>query len=501
MRNCVHLITYANRLGGDRLEDLQRLFDGSLKGVFGGVHILPFFYPLNGADAGFDPIDHSAVDPSIGTWQNIAALSSTLEITADLIVNHISSQSPQFQDFLKNGDQSPYSGMFLTFASVFPNGATESDLLRIYRPRPGLPFTTLTLSNGQKSILWTTFTSEQIDLNVRHPQGDAYWKGILQIFQKHGIRTIRLDAAGYAIKKPGTSCFMIPEAFAFIEELAQYARSLGLEVLVEIHTHYRKQIEIARQVDRVYDFALPPLVLHALYRGTSQYLRQWLSISPRNAVTVLDTHDGIGVIDVGPEIMEGAYADGILPESEIDELVKTIHERSGGESLKATGKSARNLDLYQVNCTFYDALGGRDGEYLLARALQFFAPGIPQVYYVGLLAGHNDVALLKKTGEGRDINRHIFSEEEILRQLQLPVVKGLCQLIRFRNTHPAFEGDFSILELSSDSALRLRWSAGEDWAELDADFQARTFRITYSDEAGSCTLDTSTIYRTTNTLT
>src|SRR5512147_964054 len=104
MRNCVHLITYANRLGGGRLEDLQRLLDGPLNGVFGGVHILPFFYPLNGADAGFDPIDHTAVDPSIGTWQNIADLSSTLEITADLIVNHISSKSPQFQDFLKNGD-------------------------------------------------------------------------------------------------------------------------------------------------------------------------------------------------------------------------------------------------------------------------------------------------------------------------------------------------------------------------------------------------------------
>jgi sucrose phosphorylase len=493
MRNSVHLITYANRLGGSLLDDLQRLFDGPLNGIFGGVHILPFFYPVNGADAGFDPIDHTTVDPSIGTWQNIAALSGKLEITADLIVNHISSQSPQFQDFLRHGDQSPYNGMFLTFGSVFPDGATETDLLRIYRPRPGLPFTTLTLSNGQKSILWTTFTREQIDLNVRHPQGDAYWKGILRTFQEHGVKTIRLDAAGYAIKKPGTSCFMLPETFAFIEELAGYARSLGLEVLVEIHTHYRKQIEIAGQVDRVYDFALPPLILHALYRGTTRHLKTWLDISPRNAVTVLDTHDGIGVIDVGPEVIDGVTVDGILPENEIDELVKAIHDRSGGASLKATGKSARNLDLYQVNCTFYDALGRRDNEYLLARALQFFAPGIPQVYYVGLLAGHNDMSLLEKTGEGRDINRHIFSEEEILRQLQQPVVKGLCRLIRFRNTHPAFQGEFRILEATTDSTLYLRWSAGEDWAELDADFQSRTFRISYSEGEGISTLDTSTL--------
>src|SRR5262245_54720195 len=203
MRNCVHLVTYADRLGGNSLEDLQRVLEGPLKGIFGGVHILPFFYPVDGADAGFDPIDHSTVDPRIGTWSNIASLSGTLDVTADLIVNHISSQSRQFQDFLKNGDQSPYNGMFLTFGSVFPNSATEEDLLRNYLPGPGLPFSTITLANGQKSILWTTFTSQQIDLNVRHPQGDSYWKAILRQFQEHGIKTIRLDAAGYAIKKAG----------------------------------------------------------------------------------------------------------------------------------------------------------------------------------------------------------------------------------------------------------------------------------------------------------
>ena len=173
--------------------------------------------------------------------------------------------------------------------------------------------------------------------------------------------------------------------------------------------------------------------------------------------------------------------------------METIHQRSHGESLKATGASASNLDLYQVNCTFYDALGGSDGDYLLARALQFFAPGIPQVYYVGMLAGHNDVALLEKTGVGRDINRHAFSEEEILGKMQLPVVKALCRLIRFRNSHPAFNGEFRIQDSPSDSALRIRWSAGPEWAELDADFQARTFRITYSEGGESNALDSSTV--------
>lgn len=489
MRNCVHLITYANRLGGEQLADLERLLNGPLKDVFGGVHILPFFYPIDGADAGFDPIDHSTVDPSIGTWNNITALSSILDITADLIVNHISSKSQQFQDFLKHGDQSPYSGMFLTFGSVFPNGAAEEDLLRIYRPRPGLPFTTMTLSNGQKSILWTTFTSEQIDLNVRHPQGDAYWKTILQKFQAHGIKTIRLDAAGYAIKKPGTSSFMIPETFEFIDELAQYAKSLGLEVLVEIHAHYRKQIEIARQVDRVYDFALPPLILHALFNKTARHIKSWLAISPRNAVTVLDTHDGIGVIDVGAVVEpDGAELPGIIPSDELDLLVDTIHEKSNGQSRSATGNAASNLDLYQVNCTYYDALGKSDRDYLIARAVQFFAPGIPQVYYVGLLAGSNDIVLLEKTMIGRDINRHYYSWDEVQESLARPVVQNLLKLIRFRNEHPAFQGAFSLLPCD-DSRLVIRWDKDEVWTQLTVDFSESTMEICYFENGVEKRLD------------
>jgi sucrose phosphorylase len=489
MRNCVHLIIYANRLGGDHLEDLNPLFDGPLKGVFGGVHILPFFYPVDGADAGFDPIDHSTVDPDIGTWDNIASLSHNLDITADLIVNHISSQSHQFQDFLQNGDQSLYGGMFLTYSSVFPNGATEADLLRIYRPRPSLPFTPITLSNGQKSILWTTFTSEQIDIDVRHPQGDAYWKAILQTFQEHGIKTVRLDAVGYAIKKPGTSCFMIPETFAFIEELTQYARSLDLEVLVEIHAHYRKQIEIARQVDRVYDFALPPLILHALFNKTARYLKEWLAISPRNAVTVLDTHDGIGVIDIGAAIeADGSELPGLIPSHELDHLVETIHEKSGGQSRSATGHAASNLDLYQVNCTYFDALGRNDRDYLIARAIQFFAPGIPQVYYVGLLAGVNDMQLLAATKVGREINRHYYGWDEVQEALARPVVENLLKLIRFRNEHPAFRGTFSLLE-STDQSLLIRWDYEGKWARLVIDFMKTTMEICYLEDGVEKRLD------------
>ncbi|MGD0708505.1 MAG: sucrose phosphorylase [Anaerolineaceae bacterium] len=479
MKNTVQLITYANRLGGGDIKVLHRLFKGPLNGLFGGVHILPFYFPIQGVDAGFDPIDHTKVDPSLGNWTDIKELGRDVDLMADLIVNHVSSSSLEFQDYYEKGDASIYRDLFLTMGSIFPNGASEADLLTIYRPRPGLPFSYVTLKNKQKRLLWTTFSKQQIDINVLHPEGKAYLQSVLRTLHENGIRMVRLDAIGYAVKKAGTSCFMIPETIDFIEYLTRQAANLGMEVLVEIHSHYRRQIEIARQVDRVYDFALPPLVLHAIFNHTSRYLKQWLEISPRNAITVLDTHDGIGMIDVGIDGSDSQGCPGIIPPEELAALVEKIHTNSNGQSRLASGAAASNLDLYQVNCTFYDALGRNDSDYLLARAIQFFAPGIPQIYYVGLLAGENDMNLLAKSGVGRDINRHYFALDEIDRAVQRPVVQSLFELIRFRNQHPAFNGSFSMPE-TPDSSITLRWDNGNDWAMLEVDLASGSYSITNS---------------------
>ncbi|NNK87849.1 MAG: sucrose phosphorylase, partial [Flavobacteriaceae bacterium] len=158
MKNKVQLITYVNRLGCKNLEELNELFRVQLKGVFGGVHILPFYYPIDGEDAGFDPIDHRQVDPRLGDWDDLRGLSEEVDIMADLIVNHVSAQSSQFQDYLQKGDASAYADLFLSFDSVFPEGATESEILSIYRPRPNLPFTTFKMSDGSSKLIWTTFT-------------------------------------------------------------------------------------------------------------------------------------------------------------------------------------------------------------------------------------------------------------------------------------------------------------------------------------------------------
>ena len=464
MKNEAQLIAYADRLPGGRFRDLQRLLEGPFAGAFGGVHVLPFFHPIDGADAGFDPIDHTQVDSRLGTWDDVAVLAAHTDVMADVIVNHMSRHSPQFLDYEARGDASPYAGLFLTFDRVFPHGARESDLAALHTPRPSLPFTKHESARGGQVLLWTTFTSDQIDIDVQHPEGQRYLAAVLTRLHGAGIRAIRLDAVGYAIKKAGTSCFMIPETCAFIADFTAQARALRMDVLVEVHGHYQEQIDVARQVDWVYDFALPPLVLHTLFTRDVSRLMHWLEIRPRNAVTVLDTHDGIGVRDVDGD--RGRNAPGLLERHHIASLVDTIHERSGGESRHASGSAASNVDTSQINCTFYDALGRRDDEYLIARAIQCFVPGVPQVYYVGLLAGGNDIELLRRTGVGRDINRHYYTASELEEQLKRPVVLSLLELLRLRNAHPAFQGTFHAAASAADHMV-LVWTHGAAFARLE----------------------------------
>lgn len=469
VKSKVQLITYVDRLSGGDLSDLGELLNGSLKDLFGGIHLLPFYEKIDGEDAGFDPIDHCQVDKRLGDWAGIKKLSSNYNLMVDLIVNHISSDSAQFQDYLLNGKESKYSGMFLRYQDVFSGERDEDALKRLYRPRPGLPFTKIKIAE-EEELLWTTFSSKQIDINVFHAESEKYINEILSRFKTSGVSTIRLDAVGYAVKDADSSCFMTQATFDYISEFSNRVKAGNMEVLVEVHTHYTRQVEIARHVDKVYDFALPPLVLHSIYAGSAVALKKWLQVSPRNCITVLDTHDGIGIIDVSSE----GSVPGLLSDDEIDFLIEEIHRRSNDESRKSTGKAANNVDLYQINCTYYSALSKNDNDYLLARLVQFCCPGTPQIYYVGLLAGENDIQLLEQTKVGRDVNRHHYSLEEIEQEIQREVVKTLFALIRIRNDHPAFDGEFSLMKSNSDTLL-VCWK--KDVAELlvEINFTDKTF--------------------------
>ncbi len=472
VNNKVQLITYVDRLAGEGLSALGILLSNTFKDLFGGVHLLPFYETIDREDAGFDPIDHCQVDKRLGGWDDIKKLSGSYDLMADLIINHISSDSPQFQDYLDKGNNSKYAGMFLRYQDVFPTGATDEDLSSIYRPRPGLPFTSIKVAGLGEELFWTTFASKQIDINIFHHESKQYIDEIINCFKTSGVDLVRLDAVGYAVKKAGTSCFMTNETLNYIAAFSKHANTEDMEVLVELHSHYSTQIEIAEHVDKVYDFALPPLVLHTLYTDNASALKEWLKISPRNCISVLDTHDGIGIIDIAP----GDNKPGLLNNREINFLIEEIHQRSNGESRKSTGKAANNIDLYQINCTFYSALGKNDNDYLLARLIQFLCPGVPQIYYVGLLAGENDMHLLEQTKVGRDVNRHYYSESEIDQEIQREVVKNLFALIRFRNNHPAFQGEFFLLE-SDDDCLAVSWSTNNASLMAEISFSEHSFSI------------------------
>ncbi len=472
MRNAVQLIAYVDRLAGD-LAGVKKLLSDELYGLFGGIHLLPYFTPYDGADAGFDPADHLSVDERLGDWACVRELSDLTYVMSDLIVNHVSVESRQFQDIKHRGEQSEFWELFLKRSDIFPDDSSVKDVEKVYRPRPGVPFTTLTLDDGTTHDFWTTFSPQQLDINVECPAGRAYLESILDIFAESGVRGIRLDAAGYAIKRRGTECFMLPETFDFIESLRRSADERKMDVLVEVHSHYQTQIDIAERVSWVYDFALPPLVLHSLFTADPSVLKEWFSISPRNCITVLDTHDGIGIVDAASD---GERA-GLLNNTQIEELVRQIDIRTEGQSRLASGQAASNLDIYQVNTTFYDALGRSDGLYLLARAIQFFAPGVPQVYYVGLLAGENDTQLLEKTDTGRDINRHYYTTEEIQTAMRRPVVASLLALIRLRNSAHGFQGNFDMPHCMNDQ-LHMRWRKADDSIELLVDLKKGSGRIT-----------------------
>jgi sucrose phosphorylase len=445
VRGQVQLIAYADRLGGS-LRGLREVLDGPLQGAFGGVHVLPFYQPYDGADAGFDPDDHLAVDPRLGTWDDLAALARGHDVTADLIVNHVSDRSAAFRD----GEQR----MFLTYDKVFPRGATADDLLRIVRPRPGLPFTRAVLG-GRTRLLWTTFTPHQIDLDVHDPAARAYLSRVLRRLAECGVTLVRLDAVGYTVKQAGTSCFLTPETFAFVDDLVAEAHGLGLEALAEVHAHHHHALAAAAHVDRVYDFTLAPLVLHAVFTGDAAPLRRWLARRPSNTVTVLDTHDGLGMIDAGPG--DRGDAPGLLSTEQIAALVGRIGDNSGGTSVASRVPSG----VYQVSCTLYDAVGRDDRTFLLARALQLFVPGIPQVYYVGLLAGRNAAF----NGDAREINRRRYTLAEADEAVRQPVVAEMLELVRLRSTHPAFAGEFSLPD-APDGELVLAWRLGGATAEL-----------------------------------
>ncbi|MGE5581237.1 MAG: sucrose phosphorylase [Bacillota bacterium] len=480
VKNQVQLITYPDSLGGD----LKALHDILLKhfaDIFkGGIHILPPF-PSSG-DRGFAPLTYLEIEPQFGSWEDIRRIGENFDILLDLMVNHISRQSPYFQDFLKRGRRSEYADLFITVDKIWPDGNPPAEeVAKIFLRRPE-PFSNFTIEEtGQVEKVWTTFgkqnPSEQIDLDLNSEKTRKLLADFLVNFSKNNIKIVRLDALGYVVKKPGTSCFFVePEIYRFLDWITGLANSLGIELLPEVHAHYSTQFRLAGHGQWIYDFILPYLILETLLNKTSVRLCEYLKYRPQKQFTMLDCHDGI---PVKPDL------DDLVEAEDARKLVDICIQRGANLSLifSPQHKGKDGFDVHQIRCTYYSALDCDDDAYLAARAIQFFTPGIPQVYYVGLLAGKNDSEAVKRTGEGREINRHNFSTAEIEQALKKEVVLRLLKLIRFRNEYPAFNGDFRVLNSPGDE-IRLSWQKDEQLCTLTVDLKSNRTVIEYGDRNG-----------------
>lgn len=466
VENKIMLITYADSLGKN-LKELKEVLDENFAKAVGGVHILPFF--PSSADRGFAPMEYEHVDPQFGTMDDIRALSRDHYLMFDFMVNHISKSSRYFKDFQEKKDGSAYKDFFIRYQDFWTNGEpTQEQVDLIYKRKPRAPYIEVEFQDGTKEKVWCTFCEEQIDLNVNAPVTKKFMKDTLISMCENGASIIRLDAFAYAIKKENTNCFFVePEMWDLLHEIEKTVRPYDVMILPEIHEHYTIQHKIAEKGFWIYDFALPVLVLNALYTGNGQYLKQWLDRCPMKQFTTLDTHDGIGIVDVKD----------LMPDDEVERTKESMFTKGANVKKIYNTAAYNNLDIYQVNCTYYSALGNRDQAYLLARAIQFFAPGIPMVYYVGLLAGENDIDLMEKTKNGRDINRHYYTKEEVSRQLERKVVRELRDLMEFRNQCPAFDLNGTCKTTTQGSKLEIVREYKGHKAVLKADLKTFEFVV------------------------
>jgi sucrose phosphorylase len=446
------LITYGDSIIDPEeipLQTLYRFMTTHLREQFSGVHILPFF-PYS-SDDGFSVIDFKEVNPGLGNWDHIFRIGENFDLMADLVLNHISRQSPWFRDFIEGrGKRRDY------FIELDP----DEDVSMVTRPRTHRLAVPVDTGEGVKH-LWATFSDDQIDLNYGNPDVLIEMIDILLLYIRRGARFIRLDAVAYLWKKAGTSCIHLPETHEVIKLLRDILDEVAPQAVLITETNVPEQENLTYfgsgdEAHMVYQFSLPPLLLHALQKGTSQYLRQWAETmaAPPPGCTYLNfsaSHDGIGL----------RPAEGLLPREEIDDLVDTMRGYGGQVSMKSD--SSGGSSPYELNVSLFDALMGfrkdRDQwqipRFFCSQTILLALKGIPAIYLHSLTATPNDLKRMQKTGASRAINRHQWDYRRLKDLIANPhtpngvVFNEFRRLLRNRRFQMAFhpEADQEVLNL------------------------------------------------------
>lgn len=441
----VVLITYADQFsakGEKALPVFTRFYNEWLSRTFSHVHLLPF-YPWS-SDDGFSVIDYHEVAPETGTWRDVAELKQSASLMFDFVCNHMSAKSEWFANYLA---QKPgYEDFFI---SVDP----ETDLSAVTRPRALPLLTPFTLNDGSVRHLWTTFSDDQIDLNFASPQVLIAMVDVLLHYLMEGARYIRLDAVGFMWKIPGTTCIHLEQTHCLIQLFRAITDAVapGTVIITETNVPHKDNISYfgdgENEAQMVYQFSLPPLVLHAVHRQDVKALCQWAgSLALPSTYTTwfnfLASHDGIGLNPLR----------GILPESEILSLVEKLQQEGALVNWKNNPDGTRSP--YEINVTYLDALSLRDSSdderiarFILAHAVLLSFPGVPAVYIQSILGSRNDYEGVERLGYNRAINRKKYTAGQIDRELnnkksiRYQIYSRLSELIAVRRGERAFRPD------------------------------------------------------------
>lgn len=477
---------------GKNLSEMVRLLETELKDCFDSFYVLPSLYHSD-LDRGFCVVDYD-LDESLATQEDLASLQNLgISLKLDLVLNHLSVNSPQFQDLLQKGESSDYCDFFINWNDFWAGCGQLSEegylkpedryIQDMFFRKPGLPILMVPFPDGRIVPYWNTFYQKvweengerhylgQMDLNLHSPKVWDFYEETLKKLATYGATIIRLDAFAYASKAPGRRNFLnYPETWEILSRTKDIADQCGMTLIPEIHAGYEEQTYklIANQGYITYDFFLPGLIIDAIESHSGQFLVGWakeLYEKKIQTVNMLGCHDGIPMLDLK----------GLLEADRIDDLINILVQR-GGHVKELHGK--KNM-YYQVNATYFSALGEDEQKLLLARAIQMFMPGKPQIWYLDLFAGANDYERMRLAGADghKEINRTNLTTLEVKEKAKLPVVQEQLRLLKLRNSHPAFTSESQFHTYAHDEQLVFEWSKGNQAISLHANLRTYHYKI------------------------